>query len=83
MHTADAEQRPVELMVMPRGGDEVCKVESERRVDAHVIWRGEGAKTGEEVAWENWVGGSWLHGRLRVKGVTGKICGQCFPRVWK
>ena len=45
--------------MVPRGADQVRNVEAERRVNVHVSWRAEGAKTREEIGREDG-GGSLL-----------------------
>lgn len=59
LHTPRAEQCTVELVVVPRGADQVRNVEAERRVNVHVSWRAEGAKTREKIGREDG-GGSLL-----------------------
>jgi hypothetical protein len=43
LYAAHAEQRPIELMVVPCGGDQVRYVESERWMGVYVCWCAEGA----------------------------------------
>jgi hypothetical protein len=78
LYAPRAEQRAVELVVVPRGANQVRNVESERRVNIHVSRCAEGAKTRKQITRENG-GGRLLGGRRglgrrpRVRRLRGEI----------
>ncbi len=72
---------------MPCGGDQVCDVEPDGRMNVHMFWSAKRAETGKEVPWEDGIGVGWLcwwqrRGRgLRAGKVGRTVCGVSISRA--